>query len=893
MWSFWKKLRQKKEEKEISFQNKFQHFQALLAANDEAHKMMSDLSEMLALGRPFAKNYANSLHRTLFEKTAQIAYHLSEMSNGKYQNLIQKVNDIEALCAKILTPRTYCPEGWDCQSYECDQCPKWPSNQQVGLRIYDMSEINDHLYLAVGSKMSRLGEIRNALQIPVPEGFCIPHRVFETFMMAENLRPQIDEILKPVDFDEISQIQKASQAINTLLAASALPQALEEMILAAYDHAFPANPDVMLAVRSSALGEDSSRYSFAGLHHSELNVGRAQIVPAVLEVLSSKYSPQSLVYRYINGLRDEDMPMSVGCIRIIEATAGGVLFSSDPNNQKPGMIVHAIRGVGSLLVEGQVTPQELLVEPGPTAYLREFTPGRQKFRDVTKATDGLQREEISEELLNEPCLTEAQLTTLVQYAQQIEQHFHSPQDIEWVLDSTGQIFIVQARPLKVKTPSQPAISRTIQVKELDEKYRLIMSGGDAASHGIAWGKVFVINNIKDIKDFPSKGILVAKKNLPEFASLIHKVAAVITDTGSTTGHLSIIARELDIPVLTNTSSGSSLLENGMEVTVYADEKRVYAGKVPELIELAATVIKDEEPFRQSPLYRIWSRIGKMIFKLNLIDPNSNRFSAANCETVHDVIRYAHEISMKLMFSHYENKRFGSVHTYQLRFNVPLDINIIDLGNGLKGNLKRSWVTPDDIVSTPFRALIQGMTTPGIQWSGYLSMDTKGFANLIMGNIVDPNRDRDMGSMSYALVSDKYLNFFSRLGYHFSRLDAFACEEINSNYINFNFRGGASDHQRRSRRAMVIRRILEQLNFTAIREEDNVIANIRKVPEDVIYHLISEIGRLMGAVRNVDVIMVSEAHMDEFIRAFLAGDPAPARRITKNRGEMASNAGKEG
>ena len=126
-----------------------------------------------------------------------------------------------------------------------------------------------------------------------------------------------------------------------------------------------------------------------------------------------------------------------------------------------------------------------------------------------------------------------------------------------------------------------------------------------------------------------------------------------------------------------------------------------------------------------------------------------------------------------------------------------------------------------------------------------------------------------------------MNFFSRLGYHFSRLDAYASDELNNNYINFNFRGGAADPIRRMRRAKIITKVLETLNFTVSHHGDHVIATIRKIPEDSIMEYLSEIGRLMGAVRNVDVTLTSDENIDQFVEAFLSGDSAPAMRFIDN------------
>jgi pyruvate,water dikinase len=239
--------------------------------------------------------------------------------------------------------------------------------------------------------------------------------------------------------------------------------------------------------------------------------------------------------------------------------------------------------------------------------------------------------------------------------------------------------------------------------------------------------------------------------------------------------------------------------------------------------------------------------------------------------------------MREMFSLYESAQYEETYAYPLKFSVPLDIHVIDLGNGLTDTQGKKSITPDNIISKPFLSLIKGMTSPGIRWAGPLPIDFKGLTNLLMSNIVDSSRsDRDLGSRSYAFVSDCYINFFSRLGYHFSRLDAYASDEINNNYINFNFRGGAADPVRRMRRAKIITKVLETLNFTVSHHGDHVLATIRKIPANSILSLLSEIGRLMGAVRNVDVTLTNDENISQFVDAFLKGDSAPALRINNEK-----------
>ena len=459
--------------KPLSIKKKFLHFQSLISANDEAHKAMSTLSEMLASGKPFSKGYARQHFESLHNHINAIIQNLSDMADGRYQSLMIKSNEINDLCLKILSPSQYCPGALSCDTFDCHICVKNKDALITNPYPYDITEVTEELALEVGSKMSRLGEIRKKLSIPVPKGFCISYLFFNEYMIQGGLRLKIDKILENVDFNDMKQITAASRAIQELLVSTEVPSKVERIILDAFDWSFAGDETVKVAVRSSAIGEDSERYSFAGLHHTELNVGRDNIVDAAWEVLMSKYSPQSLVYRYINGLRDEDMPMSVGCMEMVDAACAGVLFTMDPNGLKKGMIIHAVIGLGNLVVEGIVTPQEFIVSNDESASILEFRQGLQDIVSKSKTTNGIVKEKVNKNLLVDPVISNDDLQKLVKYAVLIEKHFGCPQDIEWVIDKNGVLKILQARPLRVKKTETEDVVDEQFPKDLDLKYSYI------------------------------------------------------------------------------------------------------------------------------------------------------------------------------------------------------------------------------------------------------------------------------------------------------------------------------------------------------------------------------------------------------------------------------------
>jgi len=128
-----------------------------------------------------------------------------------------------------------------------------------------------------------------------------------------------------------------------------------------------------------------------------------------------------------------------------------------------------------------------------------------------------------------------------------------------------------------------------------------------------------------------------------------------------------------------------------------------------------------------------------------------------------------------------------------------------------------------------------------------------------------------GDRSYAIISDKYLNFSSRVGYHYSVLDAYCGATVNKNYITFSFKGGAADDVRRNRRVRAIAIVLMGLDFSVEVKGDRVDARLQKYDSPVIQEKLDQIGRLLIFTRQMDMLMTSEAGVEAVAQKFLRGN----------------------
>ena len=345
----------------------------------------------------------------------------------------------------------------------------------------------------------------------------------------------------------------------------------------------------------------------------------------------------------------------------------------------------------------------------------------------------------------------------------------------------------------------------------------------------------------------------------------------MTDAGSVTGHMASLAREFGVPTVLGVKTATTVIPHGEQVTVEAYSGRVYQGKVRELIALQRS---RESAMKDTPVYQTLRRAADWIVPLYLVDPRAANFSPEFCKTLHDIMRLVHELSYREMFqiSDIVSDTEGA-GAMKLRAPIPLDLHIIDLGDGLTGtNAYTKWVTVDHVASVPFKALLKGMLHEDLRNKGPRPVDLGGFLSVMREQMLAPNNMVErFGDRSYALISDKYLNFSSRIGYHYSVLDAYAGETINKNYITFSFKGGAADDVRKNRRARTIAAIFVALDFSVEVREDRVDARFYKYELPLIEARLDMIGRLLQFTRQMDMLMHCEESVDVLAKNFLEGN----------------------
>ncbi|MGE5235573.1 MAG: PEP/pyruvate-binding domain-containing protein [Acidobacteriota bacterium] len=822
---------------------KYAAFRRLLAANNEILEQITDLEGALASGSGMSPDELRSVSAAVHERTGLMVDDLNTIADGRYHGLHHNLERIATGLEELLRTVRGTP---------------------VTAACIPLEEITRDLADAVGGKTANLGEIRNTVGLPVPAGFSVTAFAYRSFIEGNRLQERLTGLWDGIDWEDLTSLQRASEAMQALVLAATVPHDVRESIaLAAHDlyRKAPGHPRVSL--RSSAIGEDS-RTSFAGQYSSFLNVPLEQVLRRYKETVASKFSGRALFYMHSKGFREEEIAMSVGCFLMVDAEAAGVAYSLNPTDPDlDTMMISGVWGLGKPVVDGSMTPDTWLVPRRPGARPVEARVVDKPRRIVAARDEDVVEEDVPTHQRTAPCVSDEQLEKLADYLRTLEAHYRVPQDVEWAIDRRGHLFVLQSRPLAF-AEGHPRVSAG---SESFDRYPTVLKGGATACPGVGAGPIVHAERDDDLAAFPNGGVLVARQNSPRFVKVMTRAAAILTDVGSVTGHMASLAREYGVPTLCDTGHATDLPE-GDEVTVDASRRIVYRGRIEELVIRGGA---RRQPRHDAPSLAALERVTHRIAHLNLTDPSKNSFRAKNCTTYHDVVRFCHEMAISEMFNinDVSNLRERGA-AFRLDTEIPLGIYVIDLGGGLAIGRGTRTVVPEQILSLPMRALWEGITTPGVRWSGARPIDVRGFLSVWANTMVDAARtERGLGDNSYALLGGNYVNFGSRLGYHFTTLESVCSDAVHDNYIIFRFKGGAADIQRRERRVRFIAEVLQRHGFEVDRRRDLLNAWVRKLPRPEIEAKLRMLGRMMGCARQLDVIMHAETTVQECIEAFLA------------------------
>jgi pyruvate, water dikinase len=818
---------------------KYQSFQKLLAINNEVLEIMADMEEKLSGEYLFDMHYLKTYSRLIGYKVLNIIENLNALSKNKYSLFLEIHENINKRIEQILEYKIEIPVS------------------DLTIPLEDLSGNKTGI---AGGKIAHLGDIKSALKLPAPDGFVISAYAFIKFMDHNKFGEKISKKLSSLSIEDLEELNRVSKEIYEMIVESDIPPELQKAIEDSYSKLCrKAGEKVPVSVRSSAIREDSE-FSFAGQYATFLNVPGDLIIHKYKEVVASLFTPRAIFYSKTKGFSESDMVMAVGVLNMIDATAGGVMYSRDPNDARVDhILINAVHGLGVWVVDGTVTPDTYTVSRHPDGIIIDKKVSDQDKMLITGKDGTLSEVAVPLEKQGKQCLTDEKIKSLSKYAEDLEKFYGSPQDIEWAVGSDGKIYILQSRPLRIVSDSASSLSC---LPTRIDGFNIILDKGVIACKGVGFGKAFILRDDEELKDVPEGAVLIARHTSPKFVSIMNKISAIITDVGSATGHMASLSREYQIPTILDTEVSTKVIQHGQEITVDAINCNIYEGKVPELIEY---VLNKKEPFKETHLFKTLEKVLKWIVPLHLTDPDSETFSPESCRTYHDITRFAHEMSMHEMFGIGEEQDAVETHAVDLLAGIPVGVSVLNIDGGLKENLKKAML--EDVLSIPFISLLKGMKS--MRWPGPPPVDGKGFLGMLAHSASVPeDQIHETAKKSFAVVSKNYINFSIRLGYHFSMIEAYAGENINDNYISFFFKGGGAAIDRRLRRIRLMKEILKEMGFKVDVKEDTMRAILTKYKQSTIEDKLVVMGKLTAYTKQLDMAMFNDAVTDMYIQQFI-------------------------
>jgi pyruvate, water dikinase len=439
----------------------------------------------------------------------------------------------------------------------------------------------------VGGKNASLGEMYRELTskgVKVPNGFAVTAEAYRYFLQQAGLDGKIKEILGGLDTRDIANLRQRGRHVRHAIVAASFPPDLEQAVVEAYDQLGEGGEPVDVAVRSSATAEDLPDASFAGQQETYLNVqGHVALLDSCKRCFASLFTDRAISYRVDKGFDHLKVRLSIGVQRMVRSdlAASGVMFSIDTETGfRDTVLINASYGLGENVVQGSVTPDEYYVFK-PTLKLG-FRPILQKIAGTKEfklvydigGGKGVKNVPVPPDDRARFAISDDDILTLARWACVIEDHYGakrgqpSPMDMEWAKDGrTGELFIVQARPETVQSQKPRGILETYALRDHGQ----VLVTGRSVGEKIGQGPVHVIKSAQFLQEFREGEVLVTDKTDPDWEPIMKKAAAIVTNRGGRTCHAAIVSRELGIPAIVGTETGTEVLHNGQAVTVSCAE----------------------------------------------------------------------------------------------------------------------------------------------------------------------------------------------------------------------------------------------------------------------------------------------------------------------------------
>ncbi|SDJ97716.1 phosphoenolpyruvate synthase [Natronorubrum texcoconense] len=469
----------------------------------------------------------------------------------------------------------------------------------------------------VGGKGASLGELTGA-GLPVPPGFVVTAGTYRSFIEDAEIDEELFEAVE-VDVDDSSALATAADRAQELILETPFPDDLREEILASYREV--GDGEAFVAVRSSATAEDLPDASFAGQQETFLNVTEEALLDRVRECWASLFTQRAIYYRQEQGFDHSAVNIAVVVQQMVDAEKSGVMFTSHPSTGDPTMIIEAAWGLGEAVVSGAVSPDNYVVPRNDDET--DVTVAEKKvMHEKDEETGETVEREVPADKRNARVLSDDEIATLVELGERVENHYDTPQDVEWAIVD-GDVYMLQSRPITTIDESgngaeAPDASGVVDAAKgvtdgSGSGGMQVESGGDGGSSassgdvivdglgsspGTVSGAAQIVLKLDDLDKVKEGDIIVTEMTMPDMVPAMKRASGIITDEGGMTSHAAIVSRELGVPAIVGTTNATTVLEDGQLVTLDGDKGAVLEGQKVEPDEETEPV---EEVRPQSPV----------------------------------------------------------------------------------------------------------------------------------------------------------------------------------------------------------------------------------------------------------------------------------------------------
>ncbi|MGY5875638.1 MAG: PEP/pyruvate-binding domain-containing protein [Candidatus Thorarchaeota archaeon] len=311
------------------------------------------------------------------------------------------------------------------------------------LNLKDLTKSDSNL---TGSKAANLGELASR-SFNVPGGFVISTIAYDRYLSEGDILVNIQKELVSLDYSDSTSIREVSERIRKIVKAAQIPSVVTDAIGAAYS----THGSKRVAIRSSATAEDLPDASFAGQYETYLNIeGVLKVIEKVRECYASLWTPRAISYRHAQSIPHDGVKIAVVIQNMVLARSAGVLFTRNPNsNDDEEVMIESNFGLGESVVSGEAIPDRYIVAGSKQSEYRVLSKeiGTKEVIIYADPISGIKHEAVDEETGQTASLSDEEAIELAKIGHSIESAFGSPQDIEWAYDQSGELFILQSRPI--------------------------------------------------------------------------------------------------------------------------------------------------------------------------------------------------------------------------------------------------------------------------------------------------------------------------------------------------------------------------------------------------------------------------------------------------------------